>query len=48
MYGLDMHLQKSNKITTDMCKQRDLWVADAVIMANINKMAFLLSSKEIC
>ncbi|KAH9283386.1 WD repeat-containing protein 49 [Echinococcus granulosus] len=47
MYGLDMHPQKSNKISTDLCKQRDLWVSDAVTMPNINKMAFLLSSREI-
>ncbi len=48
MYGLDMHPQRSTKITTDMCKPRDLWIVDAVIMPNINKMAFFLSSKEIC
>ncbi|CDS41509.1 WD repeat containing protein 49 [Echinococcus multilocularis] len=47
MYGLDMHPQKWNKISTDLCKQRDLWVSDAVTMPNINKMAFLLSSREI-
>ncbi|VDK33829.1 unnamed protein product [Taenia asiatica] len=47
MYGLDMRPQKSNKISTDMCKQRDLWVCDAVIMPNVSKMAFLLSSREI-
>ena len=47
MYGLDMRPQKSNKITTDLCKQRDLWVSDAIPMPNINKIAFLLSSKEI-
>ncbi|KAL5971512.1 WD repeat-containing protein 49 [Taenia solium] len=47
MYGLDMRPQKSNKISTDLCKQRDLWVCDAVIMPNVSKMAFLLSSREI-
>ena len=48
MYGMDMRPQKFNKITTDLCKQRDLWVSDAVPMTNLNKIAFLLSSKEIC
>lgn len=48
MYGLDMRPQKSNRISTDLCKQRDLWVCDAVIMPNVSKMAFLLSSREIC
>nr|CUU98598.1 hypothetical transcript [Hymenolepis microstoma] len=46
-YNSDMHLLSAYKITTDLCKPRDLWVADVVALANLNKLACFLSTKEI-
>ncbi|VDN98310.1 unnamed protein product [Rodentolepis nana] len=46
-YNIDMHPISAYKITTDLCKPRDLWVADVVALPNLNKLACFLSTKEI-
>ncbi|KAA0184030.1 WD repeat-containing protein 49, partial [Fasciolopsis buskii] len=47
MYGLDMKLQRTAKVSTDSCRSRDIWVTDYALMPNINKIAVAYTSKEI-
>ncbi|THD24410.1 WD repeat-containing protein 49 [Fasciola hepatica] len=47
MWGLDMKLQKTARVSTDACRSRDLWVMDYALMPNINKIAIAYTSKEI-
>ncbi|CAL8105784.1 unnamed protein product [Calicophoron daubneyi] len=47
MWGLDLKPQRSAKVNTEACRQRDLWVTDAALMPNINKIAIAFTSKEI-
>ncbi|KAM4693124.1 cilia- and flagella-associated protein 337 [Discoglossus pictus] len=48
VWGENLKLQRSLRISTDTVKLKDLWATSMVLMANVNKIAVAFTSKEIC
>ncbi|XP_053317122.1 WD repeat-containing protein 49 [Spea bombifrons] len=48
VWGENLKLQRSLRISTDTVKLKDLWATSLVFLANVNKIAVAFTSKEIC
>ncbi|XP_069474592.1 cilia- and flagella-associated protein 337 [Ambystoma mexicanum] len=47
VWGENLKLQRTLRITTESVKPKDLWVTSLVSLANVNKIAVAFTSKEI-
>ncbi|XP_068137049.1 cilia- and flagella-associated protein 337 [Hyperolius riggenbachi] len=48
VWGENLKLQRSLRISTDTVKPKDLWATSLVFLGNVNKIAVAFTSKEIC
>ncbi|XP_059506869.1 WD repeat-containing protein 49-like isoform X1 [Stegostoma tigrinum] len=48
VWGENLKLQQTLRVTTDSVRLRDLWVTSMVSLTNVNKVAVAFTSKEIC
>uniref|UniRef100_A0A8C5PKC0 WD repeat domain 49 n=1 Tax=Leptobrachium leishanense TaxID=445787 RepID=A0A8C5PKC0_9ANUR len=48
VWGENLKLQRSPRISTDTVKLKDLWATSLLFLGNVNKIAVAFTSKEIC
>ncbi len=47
MFDKGSNLINQNKITSESCKTKDLWITDFILFQNVNKVALGFTTKEI-
>jgi len=47
LWNNKLKLQKVTKLTSELCRVRDLWVTSIVPMTEVNKVAVSFTSKDI-